>query len=113
SLEHFEAAAESYLRVVSGDPADWESWNNLGNARRSAGDWEGSVEALRHAATLNPSSAPVRLNLGTALVSAGRFDEAEAELRDMAEEFDRDSKPLRELHLLFKLQAREEDALNA
>src|SRR5256885_9132619 len=113
SLEQFEAAVEAYQRVVSSDPNDWESWNNLGNARRGAGDREGSVDALRQAAAFNPASAPVRLNLGTALVSAGRFDEAEAELRRMADEFDRDAKPLRELHLLFKLQARDEDALVA
>src|SRR5260221_1324526 len=109
SLEQFEAAVADYQRVVSGDPNDWESWNNLGNARRSAGAWAGSVDALRQAAKLNPASAPVRLNLGTALVSAGKFDEAEDEVRRMAEAFGGDAKPLRAMHLLFKLQARGED----
>ena len=32
--------------VVVGDPADFESWNNLGNARRGADDFEGSIQAL-------------------------------------------------------------------
>ena len=113
TLEQFTTAVDAYQRVVTADPADWESWNNLGNARRSAGDFGGSVEALRRAVSINPESAPVQLNLGTALVSAGEFDEAEKQLRRMTEAFPADAKPLRELHRLYKLQAREEDALAA
>ena len=113
TLEQFETAMDAYERVVNSDPNDWESWNNLGNARRSMGDFEGSVDALRRASAINPASAPVRLNFGTALVSAGEFEEAEEQLRRMAEEFEADAKPLRELHLLYKIQARDEDALAA
>jgi tetratricopeptide (TPR) repeat protein len=109
----FEIAANSYEHVVSAQPSDWESWNNLGNARRAAGDFDGSVEALRRAAEINPASAPVRLNFGAALVSAGQFEEAELQLRKMAEDFPADAKPLRDLHALFKLQARDDEALEA
>ncbi len=113
TLEQFTTAADAYQRVVASDPNDWESWNNLGNARRSAGDFSGGVEALRRAVAINPNSAPVQLNLGTALTSAGEFDEAENQLRQMADAFPSDPKPLRELHRMYTLQARDEEALAA
>ena len=37
-LQQFELAIGAYEQVVAADPADWESWNNLGNARRAIGD---------------------------------------------------------------------------
>jgi tetratricopeptide (TPR) repeat protein len=113
SLEEFEMAIGAYEQVVAADPKDWESWNNLGNAKRGAGDFDGSVRALERARELNPESAPVQLNLATALGSAGRFEEAERLLRAMAEEFPSDVQPLSKLHSLFKEQARDEDALRA
>ena len=111
--DEFPAAIRAYEQVVAATPADWESWNNLGNARRGADDLDGSVEALAKAASLNPQSAPVRLNHSSALVSAGRFEEAEQALQAMARDFPSDGKPLRELHSLYKLEARDEDALQA
>jgi tetratricopeptide (TPR) repeat protein len=111
--DDFALATQCYEEVVRAAPDDWESWNNLGNARRAADDVDGSVEALGHAARISPGSAPVRLNYASALLSAGKFDEAERQLRQMAEEFPSDAKPLRELHGLFKLQARDDDALEA
>ncbi len=111
--DEFEVASRSYEHVVAAAPDDWESWNNLGNARRSAGDFDGSVEALRRAAQINPGSAPVRLNFGAALVAAGQFEEAQQQLGKMADDFPADAKPLRDLHALFKLQARDDEALQA
>ena len=70
SVDEFPAAIEAYEEVVAAAPADWESWNNLGNARRGAGDADGAVEALRRAAELSPDAAPVRFNFATSLQNA-------------------------------------------
>ncbi|NUT00881.1 MAG: tetratricopeptide repeat protein [Sphingomonas sp.] len=110
---NFAVSIPAYESIVATAPDDWEAWNNLGNARRLAGDADGSVEALQRAVALNSSSPPVRLNYAMALASAGRVDEAEQGLRQMAEDFPRDTKPLQELHAIFKELGREEDALEA
>ena len=111
--EDFEVAIAAYEAIVAAVPDDWESWNNLGNARRLAGDLLGSVAALRRATELNPKSPPIRLNYATALVAAGQQEDAERQFRGMADDFPHDEKPLRELHALLKQQGREEDALTA
>lgn len=113
SLGNHLGAASAYERIVEASPTDWESWNNLGNSRRCVGDAEGAVEALRRAAELAPDSPPVRLNFASALVEAGRPAEAEVEFRSMATVFPEDWRALRDLHLLYRSQGREEDALQA
>ena len=113
SLEDYPAAIQAYERVVAVQPRDWESWNNLGNSRRCAGDADGAVDALRRAAAEVPDSPPVRLNLANAFVEAGMAAEAEAALRAMASDFPADWRPLRELFVLLRSQAREEEALEA
>ncbi len=70
------AAAECYERIVAADPADWEIWNNLGNARREAGDLDGAAEALGRARRLRPGVAQIQLNYAMALAAAGRLDES-------------------------------------
>jgi tetratricopeptide (TPR) repeat protein len=111
ALEQFEPAVRAYEQVVAADASDWESWNNLGNARRGAGDLDGSIGALRRAVEINSAVPPVRLNLANALIGAGLFEEAEQMLRAMAEEFPDDAKPLRQLHALQKQEGRDEEAL--
>ena len=111
--EDFQTAAASYERVVAAAPEDWESWNNLGNARRSAGDFDGAVAALQRAAEISPDSPPVRLNHALAVASTGKIAEAETLLRGIAEAFPHDVKALAELHALYKAQARDEEALAA
>lgn len=113
SLGDFELAVEAYERVVAALPGDWESWNNLGNARRAIDDHEGSLEASRRALEINPNSAPVRLNYATSLEYAGRIEEAERELRRLAAEFPQDPHTMRELFGLLKSQYRDEDASEA
>ena len=113
TIEDFPTAIAAYERVVATVPSDWETWNNLGNARRLAGDFDGSIDALRQSAEINPNSAPVRLNLALAIGSAAHFDEAEKQLRQMADDFPTDANPLRELHALLKEQGRDEEALEA
>jgi tetratricopeptide (TPR) repeat protein len=111
--DQFDLAIRSYEQAVDNDPNDWESWNNLGNARRSANDNQGSVQALRRAAELAPDSAPIRLNLATALIQAGDWDAAETELRQMVTDFPEDPNPLRELHVILKQEGRDREALDA
>ena len=109
-LGDFAGAAEAYERVVAAAPRDWETWNNLGNARRATGDSSGALGALQKAIRLNPQAAPVRLNYATALVWAREFEQAEEELRSMARDFPDDWRALRELHLLLLQIGREDDA---
>jgi len=111
--QQFSIAIPAYEEVVAKVPTDWESWNNLGNSRRLAGDSEGSVAALEKAAELNPVSPPVRLNFSMALAAAGRVDEAIDQLRKMADEFASDTRSLSELHAVLKELGREDEALEA
>ncbi len=113
SLDEFETAVDAYEAVVAAAPGDWESWNNLGNARRGLGDFQGGLEALRRAVEINPHSAPTRLNHATALESVGKVEEAEREYRRMAADFPNDPKSMRELFAMLKSQFRDEDALEA
>jgi len=109
----FATAVACYEKVVMAQPDDWESWNNLGNARRENEDFDGAVDALRRSVELNPEAAPSRFNYATALESAGMFEEAEHEWRGMAADFPSDEKPMRELFALLKRQYRDEEALEA
>jgi tetratricopeptide (TPR) repeat protein len=113
SADDYSAAIASYELVVKAVPDDWESWNNLGNAKRQLLDFAGAVAALERAAQLSPTSAPVRLNYATALGNAGRLQEAETELRKIADDFPSDTNSLVELHVFLKELRREEDALEA
>lgn len=69
-------AAACYERIVAAHPADWEIWNNLGNARREAGDLAGAVDALGRARQLRPDLAPIQLNYAMGLAAAGRLGES-------------------------------------
>ena len=89
-LDDFAGAIADYEAVVRANPRDWETWNNLGNSRVSAGDLAGGIAALQQAAELNPRVAQTRLNLALALRDAGELAEAEAQLRSMAEDFPQD-----------------------
>ena len=113
SAEDFAQAVSSYQRVVAAVPSDWESWNNLGNALRCVGDFEGSIAALKRAAKIEPNSPPVRLNLAIAIGAAGDLAESERQLRALAEETPRNAQPLQELHAMLKEQQRDEEALEA
>ncbi|WP_374525937.1 sulfotransferase [Sphingopyxis sp.] len=113
SLERFDEAVEAYTHVVERDPADFESWNNLGNARSATGDLEGSVVALERAMALEPLAPPTRLNLAVALRSVGRGEEAEALLHRTADEFPDDARALHELYVQYKKEGRQDDAMPA
>ncbi len=111
--DDLQTAAAWYERIVLADPQDWESWNNLGNVRRSSENAQGALEALEKASKLCPDSPPVQLNHALALAATGQIDEAEGRLKRIAEDFPSDVKALSELHALYKEQAREGEALEA
>ena len=71
----FAEAASCYEKVVAREPRDWEIWNNLGNARRAAGDRAGAIEALDRARMLRPDLPAIQYNLGVGLAEAGRLEE--------------------------------------
>lgn len=109
-VEDFAAATAFYEAVLKANPRDWETWNNLGNTRISAGDLAGGIAALRRAASLNPRAALTRRNLALALRDAGDLAEAENELRLMADDFPNDPIPLSYLFGLLQLQGWDADA---
>jgi tetratricopeptide (TPR) repeat protein len=111
ALENFPAAIEAYEHVVAAAPSDWETWNNLGNARAGMGDAKGSVAALERAVAINPESPPTRLNFARALSGADRADEAEEILRAMVRDFPDDSHPRHELYVLYKHMGRDAEAM--
>ena len=113
TLEDFPTAIRSYERVVAAVPSDWEAWNNLGNARRCAADFDGSIAALQRAAELEPGSPPVLLNLALAIGAAGDLKEAERLLRALDADNPGEVRPIRELHALLTEQGRDDEALEA
>jgi tetratricopeptide (TPR) repeat protein len=80
---HAEAAAR-YEQVVAAEPGDWEIWNNLGNARRAAGDRAGAVAALSEARDLRAGEPAIHFNLAVALAEAGHAEAADAAFAEAA-----------------------------
>jgi len=111
SLERFDEAAEAYAFVVARAPDDFESWNNLGNARSALGDFDGSIAALERAVALDRNAPPARINLATALREAGRGGEAEKILREAMEDFPADAQAAHELYVQQKMEGRSDEAL--
>lgn len=109
-LERFDEAVQAYEFVLGRAPRDFESWNNLGNARAALGDADGAIAALERAVALDSRAAPTRINLALTLCSAGRGAEAEAALRDAARDFPEDARPLHELYMQLKAEGRHEAA---
>jgi tetratricopeptide (TPR) repeat protein len=80
---HAEAAA-AYEDAVRAAPGDWESWNNLGNARAALGETEGAAAALRQAIRLRPDMVEMVINLSGVLDRGERVDERQALMREAA-----------------------------
>ena len=77
-------AIELYEQLLGSDPRDFETWNNLGNARIAAGDLGAGLSALEQARALNAGSAVVHLNIGKALDALGSHEEGLASLQQAA-----------------------------
>jgi tetratricopeptide (TPR) repeat protein len=112
ALGRHAEAAERYEAVVAAAPDDWEIWNNLGNARRSAGDVEGALAALSRAAALRPGEIGVQFNFAGALAQAGRANEAAAALLSAAGHLPDDSPVLLDLARALSALVRYDEAEN-
>jgi len=112
-LEDFAAAVDAYEFVIEKRPDDFESWNNLGNARAGLGDHKSAMTALQRAIEIDPKAAPTRLNLVSALEALDLLEEAEAELIKAIEEFPEDSRLPYQLYIFYKTQLKQEDAVAA
>jgi tetratricopeptide (TPR) repeat protein len=99
--------------VVNTDPADWSSFNNLGNCYNALGDFPSAVEALQAALALEPSSQAIRINLGNTNFQGGDPVTGEMVLRDAAERDPLDPNPLRALFDNLSKSARDDEALEA
>lgn len=64
-------AADLYRPIVRNDPADFESWGNLGVALLGIGDYQGAVDALGHALRHRPDHSQFRDKWVDAQVGAG------------------------------------------
>jgi tetratricopeptide (TPR) repeat protein len=113
SQERHEEAAACYERIVAAAPSDWEIWNNLGNARRAAGDLPGAIEALGRARQIRPAVAPIQINYARALAAAGRLDESLEAYRAAARLEPRDAAMQLELGKLLRHLDRSAEAAEA
>ena len=114
SLEEHPAAIAAYERVVAALPHDGESWNNLGNSRLHAGDVDGAVAAAAPggdrgagfpARTLEPGQ-----HAGGWRIGSRRRGRIQGHGRRISPTI---GGALRELYVLLRSQAREEEALEA
>ena len=78
-------ALREYDEAAALAPNDYLIWTEVGRARAALGDTDGGVAALSRAVELAPAYAEPRWHLGNALLRAGRYDEAFAELRRAAD----------------------------
>jgi len=77
-------AAAGYEKAVAAFPADFESWNNLGNLRAALGDFDGAIDALRQAIVLRPDRVEMVINLSNVLGDADRVETRQAVMREAA-----------------------------
>jgi tetratricopeptide (TPR) repeat protein len=77
--EHAQAVA-AYSRVLSAEPTDGASWNNLGNIHAAAGQVEQAIAAFEHAITYRPDEPGMYLNLADVLRAADRAVQTELAL---------------------------------
>jgi tetratricopeptide (TPR) repeat protein len=77
-------AARAYEKVVAAFPDDFESWNNLGNARFASADIDGAIAALGRAIDLRPDVPQMYVNLSEALSRAERFEDRARVMRAAA-----------------------------
>lgn len=66
------AAIAAYTRVLSAEPNDAGSWNNLGNIYAAQGQVDDAITAFEHAITYRSDSPEIYLNLADVLRRADR-----------------------------------------
>jgi Flp pilus assembly protein TadD len=64
-------AETAYRNLVAAEPADYESWTNLGSTLLLAGDAAAAADALDRAAALREDLVPIQINLAMARAALG------------------------------------------
>jgi tetratricopeptide (TPR) repeat protein len=103
-------AVDSYERVVAALPDDFESWNNLGNARGRLGDKAAARTALDRAASLRPDLLSIRLNQAAAIAESAGETDALAYYEACVRDFPDDPRALGELGSLLGRLHRDDQA---
>ncbi|HEX8527545.1 tetratricopeptide repeat-containing sulfotransferase family protein [Allosphingosinicella sp.] len=106
-------AVGAYELLVQEQPEDFESWNNLGNARHQAGHLDGALVALERARALNPRSALIHTNLGRLLSSLDRSEDSCMCFQEAVRLAPRDPKALLEFGNALRQLDRSKEALVA
>lgn len=81
----YDQAAATFGRLAQRQPAVSAYWNNLGVARRLAGDADGAEQALAQARWLAPDDPDVLYNLGLLYIQQRRWPLARETLLDAVE----------------------------
>jgi Flp pilus assembly protein TadD len=102
--------AESVLRDLLDTPLAAEAYRGLGLLEAARGDVGAAVVSLESARAARPTDTRIRNDLGYALLLAGRFGEAETELRTAVELGD-ETRAVRNLVLLLFVRAEDRAAL--
>jgi tetratricopeptide (TPR) repeat protein len=79
-----QVAADLLRRTLELAPNDAEAANNLGTVEMRRKDFNGAIDALRVAITLNPSLIKAHANLSQAYQRAGRAEDARREAAEAA-----------------------------
>ncbi|TAK83204.1 MAG: tetratricopeptide repeat protein [Betaproteobacteria bacterium] len=69
-------------RLIEEFPSNADAWFNLGNLLRANRGFEQAAHAFRRAGALQPANEAPPINLGLVLVQQGKFDEADAAIRE-------------------------------
>ncbi len=106
--------AVTYLgELAEKAPDDASAWRDLGLALLSSADPAGAERALRTAVRLDPGDPVTRINLGHLAYQGGAVEEAARLLWETAELVPDDSRALRSLIEMRRLQGRVQAALEA
>ncbi|WP_372618932.1 tetratricopeptide repeat protein [Falsiroseomonas sp.] len=71
-----EAAGAAFRAALARDPGRFEAWAGLGQAAAALFDYGEAIAAVRHALSLAPEHAWLRVNLARALFALGEVSEA-------------------------------------
>ena len=98
----YQEAAAGYRRLLELDPNDNKAFYHLAEIHAAEGEYEEALEVLAGLEATGEERAPARNLKGECLLSLGRLDEAEAELRVALEMDDQLSDAWYNLALLFE-----------
>jgi tetratricopeptide (TPR) repeat protein len=77
-------AAAAYDAALKAFPADWESFNNLGNVRAALGETDAAITAFQQAIRLRPDVVEMVINLSNVLADADQVGMRQAVMREAA-----------------------------